>query len=79
MEKWIDVKDRLPENMGVVLVTIERRNGERYVEADVRYNEKFNSWEWAYEAGADYWEDVTEKVTHWMPYPKPALSGREEG
>lgn len=30
-------------------------------------------WEWAYEAGADYWEEISqhEKVIAWAPLPEP--------
>ena len=27
-------------------------------------------WEWAYESGADYWEEIVEDVTAWMPLPE---------
>ena len=51
---------------------------------DVRFNRKMDeynddfiskypngAWEWPYEAGADYWEDVSGNVIAWMPKPEP--------
>lgn len=71
--EWISVKDRMPPDMQCVLVTIESENGKRYVQSDIRFNSSRNTWEWAYEAGADYWQDMDyEVVTHWMPLPEPA-------
>lgn len=69
---WIKVTpETMPLDMEVVFITVEEIDGKRYVMSDCRYNPDYG-WEWAYEAGADYWEDVSGRVTHWMPYPAPA-------
>lgn len=62
----------MPNDFESVMVTVESSGGERYVEKEARYNPSFGTWEWPYEAGADYWEDIEGRVTHWMRYPEPA-------
>ena len=72
--------------MKPVTVTVINRLGNRYVMNDVRFNRKMDEynddfiskhpngvWEWPYEAGADYWEDVSENVIAWMPKPEPYM------
>lgn len=68
---WIKVTpETMPPDMEPVLVTTEY-DGKRGVIADVRYNPKYG-WEVLTDALGDYWEDIREKVTHWMPFPEPA-------
>lgn len=65
--KWIPVSDRLPEENKSVIVSTEYG----VVYPDARYTKKYG-WEWAYEAGADYREELEdEDVTAWMPLPEP--------
>lgn len=61
--KWIPVSEELPkENEAVIAST-------KYgVYPEARYIKEYG-WEWAYEAGADYWKEL-ENVTAWMPLPK---------
>ena len=61
--KWIPISEGLPkENESVIAST------EYGVYPEAKYT-KENGWEWAYEAGADYWREL-EGVTAWMPLPK---------
>ncbi len=70
---WIKLTpDTMPPDGDIVMVTVESWNGERDVYPEARFNKKRGKWEWPYEAGADYWDDIDEKVTHWMPLPEPA-------
>lgn len=69
---WIKVTpETMPPEMDEVFVTVEDENGKRYVMSDCRYNPQYG-WEWQQEPCYEYWVDVSDKVTHWMPYPKPA-------
>ena len=43
---------------------------------EARYSEE-DGWAWAYESGADYWEDLVE-VKAWMPLPKPYKAESED-
>lgn len=61
---WIPVSDRLPEENETVMASTEYG-----VFPEARYTKEYG-WEWAYEAGADYWKEF-EGVTAWMPLPKP--------
>lgn len=70
---WIKVTpDTMPPDDDTVMVTVEFPGGDRYMYPEARFDKDRGKWEWPYEAGADYWEDIKEKVTHWMPHPKPA-------
>lgn len=70
--EWIKVTpDTMPPDMEPVMLTVEDEEGKRYTMSECRYNPSFG-WEWAYDAGADYWQTIREKVTHWMEYPYPA-------
>ena len=85
MSEWIRTNAKLPPDKDCVLATVQFPDGTRCVWSDVRFNKSLNEyteayrnehpngvWEWAYEAGAGYWEEIKEEVTHWMPYPDPA-------
>ena len=83
---WIPISRQMPPDMDAVTVTLEDSDGNRYIQDMVRfnrkmeeYNDKFKSehpngvWEWPYELGADYWEDVRGTVIAWIPDPEPYL------
>lgn len=65
--KWISVTERLPENICPVLVALEG------------ISTAFNGWYhdgkwWTVGAGT---RPFTQKVTHWMPLPKPPKGENE--
>lgn len=62
--EWIPVSERLPEENETVIASTEYG-----VFPEAKYT-KEDGWEWAYESGADYWEEL-EGVTAWMPLPEP--------
>lgn len=73
MMEWIKVADRLPEEGQRVIVTLvpmQNMFGTKMVDCDwiECQNGRFMrfSYEW------DEWSDITDSVTHWMPYPEPA-------
>ena len=68
--KWIPVSERPPEEGESVIASTEYG-----VYPEARYTKEYG-WEWAYEAGADYWEEL-EGVTAWMPLPEPYKEGAE--
>lgn len=61
---WIPVSERLPEEGKTVIASTEYG-----VCPEARYTEK-HGWEWAYESGADYWEQLY-SVLAWMSLPEP--------
>jgi len=69
--RWIPVSERLPEEEETVIASTEYR-----VYPETRYTKGYG-WEWAYEAGADYWESL-EGVMAWMPLPAPYKAESEE-
>lgn len=69
--RWIPVSERLPEENEAVMASTEYG-----VFPEARYTKEYG-WEWAYEAGADYWKEF-EGVTAWMPLPKPYKAESEE-
>lgn len=71
ISKWIPVSERLPEDYETVIASVDR--GGVYPEA--RYSKECG-WEWAYESGADYWEELDE-VKAWMPLPTPYRGGEK--
>lgn len=62
--EWIPCSERLPEENKTVIASTKYG-----VFPEARYT-KEDGWEWAYESGADYWEEL-EDVTAWMPLPEP--------
>lgn len=70
---WIKVTpETMPLDRTLVLVTIVYDDGVKGVMPDCIWNGEYKKWERLYEAGTVYWSDLTEEVTHWMPYPEPA-------
>ena len=67
---WIPVSERLPEENETVIASTEYG-----VYPETRYTKECG-WEWAYEAGEDYWVEI-EGVTAWMPLPKPYEGGTQ--
>ena len=63
--RWIPVSERLPEDYETVIAS----NGHEYVYPETRYSKEYG-WQWAYESGMDYWEDL-KGVDAWMPLPQP--------
>jgi hypothetical protein len=61
--RWVPVSERLPEEGKTVIASTEHG-----VFPEARFWEDFG-WEWAYEAGADYWEPL-KGVQAWMPLPQ---------
>lgn len=62
--RWIPVSERLPEENKTVIASTKFG-----VYPEARYTKEYG-WEWAYEAGADYWKELKHVVTAWMPLPK---------
>ena len=60
---WIPVSERLPEENKTVIASTEYG-----VFPEARYTEEWG-WEWAYEAGADYWVELNDVIA-WMPLPE---------
>ena len=70
--EWISVRKQKPEDYEEVIATVryDYKDKQEYeVVTVVRYS-KEDGWEWAYEAGADYWESIN-GVVAWQPLPKP--------
>lgn len=61
--KWIPVDEGLPKEGESVIASTKYG-----VYPEARYTKEYG-WEWAYEAGADYWREL-EEVEAWMPLPK---------
>ena len=57
VQKWISVKDRLPEEEGLYLVAVVNDHERRYSKT-------------AWYHGHGNWF-LHQKVTHWMPLPEP--------
>jgi hypothetical protein len=60
---WIPVSEGLPEENKAVIASTKHG-----VYPEAKYTKEYG-WEWAYEAGADYWREL-KNVTAWMPLPK---------
>ena len=79
VQEWISVKDRLPENDGSYLVTMNSFGGRKYI--GVRWfakdGEMVNEYELAGQENVWYYHDSEwgyisiDSVTHWMPLPQP--------
>ena len=61
---WIPVSERAPEEGKTVIASTEYG-----VYPETRFTKEYG-WEWAYEAGADYWRELKD-VLAWMPLPEP--------
>lgn len=70
--RWIPVSENLPEENKTVIASTKYG-----VYPEARYS-KEDGWEWAYESGADYWEEIACYVLAWMPLPKPYKAESEE-
>ena len=69
-QRWTPVSEGLPkENKTVIASTLYG------VFPEAKYTKEYG-WEWAYEAGADYWEEI-EGVIAWMPLPEPYKGEKE--
>ena len=64
MSQWIPVSERLPEEYKTVMASTDYFA----VFPEARYTK--DGWEWAYESGSDYWEELA-NVIAWMPLPAP--------
>ena len=62
-QMWIPISERLPGEGKTVIASTEYG-----VYPETRYTKEYG-WEWAYEAGADYWRELA-CVTAWMPLPE---------
>lgn len=62
-QKWIPVTERPPKEGETVIASTEH-----IVYPEARFTKEYG-WEWAYEAGADYWASIYENVLAWMPLP----------
>ena len=83
MDKWVDIRERLPED-GIYLVTVERIAGVPRIETksfakDLTRVDNFSfrkhkcGW-YDYDSEYGYWEDTN--VIAWQPLP-PAYKGGE--
>ena len=63
VNSWTPISEGLPKEGETVIASSVYG-----VYPEARYT-KEDGWEWAYEAGADYWKELAE-VEAWMPLPK---------
>ena len=61
VQEWIDVKDRLPEESGMYIVTA--KDGHAHRVSFVQWQKKNRMWNLT--GARSYW-----RVTHWMPMPQ---------
>ena len=61
---WIPVSEKLPEEDKIVIASTDYFA----VFPESRYTK--DGWEWAYESGSDYWEELAHVIA-WMPLPAP--------
>lgn len=62
VQEWVDVKDRLPEESGMYIVTANDGHAQRV--SFVQWQKKNRIWNLT--GARSYW-----RVTHWMPMPQP--------
>lgn len=69
MEKWISVKDEIPNDGRTVFVTVDLKH-RRFVGTFFHHHNPFHGKRWISESqpGYDY---GYESITHWMPLPEP--------
>ena len=80
--KWIPVTERLPERYGRFIVTIVPEAGELWKTIELAmYSDLMGLVKtpvfWSGNVGKSDFEDVTSKVTAWMPLPEPYEGGGE--
>ena len=79
VQDWISVDDRLPENDGSYLVTINSFGERKYINVRrfAKDGEAVNEYELAGQENVWYYYDSEwgyisiDSVTHWMPLPQP--------
>lgn len=64
--QWIPIKERLPENDTLVLVTIKVGNREPKVRSGYYYRDGFFHID-----NGDYWKASDKELLAWMPLPEP--------
>ncbi len=69
--EWIPVSEGMPKENETVIASTKHG-----IYPQAHYTKRYG-WEWAYEAGFDYWEGL-EDVTAWMPLPEPYKAESEE-
>ena len=62
VQEWVDVKDRLPQESGMYIVTANDGHAQRV--SFVQWQKKNRMWNLT--GARSYW-----RVTHWMPMPQP--------
>ena len=62
VQEWVDVKDRLPEESGMYIVTANDGHAQRV--SFVQWQKKKRMWNLT--GARSYW-----RVTHWQPIPQP--------
>lgn len=62
VQEWVDVKDRLPEESGMYIVTANDGHAQRV--SFVQWQKKNRMWNLT--GARSYW-----RVTYWMPMPQP--------
>ena len=62
VQEWVDVKDRLPEESGMYIVTANDGHAQRV--SFVQWQKKNRMWNLT--GARSYW-----RVTHWQPMPQP--------
>ena len=70
VQEWISVKERLPEESGMYIVTANDGHAQRV--SFVQWQKKNRMWN--LNGARSYW-----RVTHWMPMPEPPKEGVENG
>lgn len=71
-DKWVSVKDRLPEDEKIVLISCICLDGS--TATDVMAFIKDGEWRWNDGLPAEFSEKVKIPVTHWMFLPDPPKS-----
>lgn len=83
-QKWISVKDGLPEKTGSYLVFYHEWSGgaflPTYEDFKIRVMRFLNSRKWCYPVCVDKRceADTNREVTHWMPLPEPPKEAHDE-